>query len=88
MQFNNLNFKLRYDAGQQTKELKPGKRKKLLEKKLRKESKEREERGLEICKESKEREERGLEICKVCKFFINHQKSINIKKSRVLILKP
>jgi hypothetical protein len=64
MQFNNLNFKLRYDAGQQTKELKPGKRKKLLEKKLR--------------KESKEREERGLEICKVCKFFINHQKSINI----------
>jgi hypothetical protein len=53
-----------FDAGQQTKELKPGKKKKLLEKKLR--------------KESKEREERGLEICKVCKFFINHQKSLNI----------
>ena len=68
MQFNNLNFKLRYDAGQQTKELKPGKRKKLLEKKLR--------------KESKEREERGLEICKVCKFFINYQNCLTFRKVR------
>jgi hypothetical protein len=46
------------------KELKSGKRKKLLEKKLR--------------RESKEREERGLEICKVCNIFINYQKLLNI----------
>jgi hypothetical protein len=38
----------------QNKRIKAGKRKKLLEKKLR--------------RESKEREERGLEICKICKF--------------------
>ena len=39
MQFNNLNFKLRYDAGQQTKELKPGK-----EKSFREEAKKRKQR--------------------------------------------
>jgi hypothetical protein len=53
-----------YDAGQQIKKIKVGKRKKLLEKKLR--------------RENKKREERRLEICKVCNIFINYQKLLNI----------
>jgi hypothetical protein len=50
--------------GQEIIRIKAGKRKKFLKKKLR--------------RESKEREERGLEICKVCNIFVNHQKLLNI----------
>jgi len=51
-------------CGITNKKIKAEKRKKLLKKKLR--------------RESQEKEERGLEIYKVCKFFINHQNSLNI----------
>jgi hypothetical protein len=53
-------------CGTTNKRIKAEKRKKLLEKKLR--------------RESQEREERGLKICKVCKFFINHQNSLTFRK--------